>query len=309
MCLQNFWPDVRCMQYRTVHIIIAVSMVLAPLAAGQDTTSPFPVLGGWTFGQDETIYNPDNLWDVIDGAADLFLEYGFVDLHIGRYHKGEDSEIKVELYKFDSPADAFGMYSQERNPQHPFMNIGIQAYREEGVLNFLTGKYYIKIMTHERGREALDAMTLIAKSLNGRLRQDNNWPPILSILPLHQKNPNSEQYIAQNFLGYPFFRAAYTAQYGNEKPFRMFVIAVDSLSESKSIFDEFVKVSPGGLLERSPVVHYWVRDRYNGSIELLQTRNYIAGIVGLEDRELCKSYLDDILKGINTLPVRNHVRE
>jgi len=39
------------------------------------------------------------------------------------------------------------MYAQERNPKHSFMSIGVQAYREEGILNFLTGTYYVKITT------------------------------------------------------------------------------------------------------------------------------------------------------------------
>src|ERR1039458_1446475 len=145
------------MRHTTPCIIILLSIVLASPASAQDSTSLFPSFRGWTIATDKTVYNPNNLWDIIDGAADLFLEYGFVDLHIGRYHKGEDSEIRVELYKFDSEVDAFGIYSQERNPEYAFIDIGVQAYREEGVLNFLTGIYYVKIMTPLRGEDALNA--------------------------------------------------------------------------------------------------------------------------------------------------------
>jgi RNAse (barnase) inhibitor barstar len=282
-------------------------MVLAPLAPGQDSTSLYPSLKGWTFSEDETVYNPDNLWDVIDGAADLFLEYGFVDLRIGRYHKGEDSEIKVELYRFDSMADAFGMYSQERNPKHAFIDIGVQAHREEGVLNFLTGVYYVKIMTHIRGQEALDAMTTISKSLNTHLMQENKWPRILNLLPEQQKHPNSEQYIARNFLGYAFFRQAYVAQYGNDKTFRIFVIAANSSAEASSAFNEFVKTSPGGAIDTSTFELYSVRDRYNGLVELLREGNFIAGTVDLEDRSLAKTYIDDILKRIDTFTGNNRI--
>jgi hypothetical protein len=290
------------MRHTTPYIIILLSIVLASPVSAQGSSSLFPSFKGWTIIEDETVYNPNNLWDIIDGAADLFLEYGFVELHIGRYQKGEDSEIRVELYKFDSEVDAFGMYSQERNPEYTFIDIGVQAYREKGVLNFLTGIYYVKIMTPLRGQDALDAMTTIARSLDSRLKQRNTLPEILNLLPARQKHLNSEQYVASNFLGYAFFHHAYVAQYGTEKPFRIFVIAVDSAAEAKSAFGEFVKTSPGGTTDTSTVERYFVRDRYNGPVEIVRKGNFIAGTVGLDDRSLANVYTDEILKRISTVP-------
>ena len=295
------------MRHTTTYIIILLSIALASPASAQDSTSSFPSLREWTIVEDKTVYNPNNLWDIIDGAADLFLEYGFVDLHIGRYQKGGDSEIRTELYKFDSEADAFGMYSQERNPEYTFINIGVQAYREEGVLNFLTGRYYVKIMTQLRGQETLDAMTTIAKSLDSRLKQHNELPRNLSLLPAQQKHLNSEQYVAKNFLGYAFFRQAYVADYGASKPFRIFVIAAESTEEAKSAFGEFVKTSPGGTSDTSRAERYSVRDRYNGAIEIVHKGNFIAGTVNLEDRNLANVYIDDILKRVDAVPHDNRV--
>jgi hypothetical protein len=199
------------------------------------------------------------------------------------------------------------MYSQERNPEYAFIDIGVQAYREEGVLNFLTGIYYVKIMTSLRGQEALDAMTTIAKSLDSRLKQRNELPKILNLLPAQQKRLNSEQYIARNFLGYAFFRQAYVAHYGTDKPFRIFVIASDSTAEAQSAFGEFVKTSPGGTTDTSTVERYSVRDQYNGPIEIVRKGNFIAGTVDLEDRNLANIYIDEILKRIDTVPHNNRV--
>ena len=303
----NFCPDGLHMRHTILCIIILLSIVLASPASAQDSTSLFPPFKGWTIAEDTTVYNPDNLWDIIDGAADLFLEYGFIDLHIGRYQKREDAEIRAELYKFDSEADAFGMYSQERNPDYAFIDIGAQAYREEGALNFLTGIYYVKIMTHLHGKEALDAMTTIATSLNSRLNQCNTLPEILNLLPAQQKHLNSEQYIATNFLGYAFFRHVYVAHYGTDKPFRIFVIAAESNAEAKSAFEEFVKTSPGGTIDTSAIERYSVRDRYNGPIKIVRQGNFIAGTVDLEDQGLVNIYIGAILNRIGAIPHNNRI--
>jgi hypothetical protein len=269
------------------------------LGFGQSEDGSFPPLDGWKFSADEKVYTPDNLWDVIDGAADLFLEYGFVDLHIGRYQQGEENEIKVEIYKHDSPEDAFGMYSQERNPKHAFLDIGVQAYREEGVLNFLTGVYYVKIMTHQRGASAIDVMTSIAKGLNTQLKQQNKFPDILTLLPTEGKIPNSEQYIAKSFLGYAFLHSAYVAQYGDKSAYRVFVIQADLPTDALSMFDSYRKAAPGGTLEAKDGQRYTIRDRFNGLIKLVVKANFVAGIVNYGDEERADKSLGDVEERIH----------
>jgi hypothetical protein len=288
-------------------IVLLLSVVIASPVPAQDTASSFPSLTGWVFAEDKTVYTPDNLWDIIDGAADLFLEYGFIDLHIGRYEKGEDSEIRSEVYKFDSETDAFGMYSQERNPEYAFIDIGTQAYREDGVLNFLAGKYYVKIMTRLHGHEALDAMTAIAEGMESRLHQRTALPGILNFLPAQQKHLNSEQYVATNFLGYSFFHHAIVARYGAGTPFRVFVVAADSVSAAESAFGEFVKSSPGGISDAGTVERYSVRDRYNGAVEIFRKGNFIGGTVGLDDRGLATVYINEIIKRIETIPFNDRI--
>ena len=128
-------------------LMLGISLALASISNAQNTPTSFPQIGGWKLTAEGTVYTPNNLWDVIDGAADLFLEYGFVDLQIARYQQTADLEIKVELYRHKSAVDAFGMYSQERYPDYHFIDLGTQGYVEKGALNFLCGEYYVKIST------------------------------------------------------------------------------------------------------------------------------------------------------------------
>ena len=120
--------------------------------------SLFPQISGWKITQDDPVYTANNLWDIIDGAADLFLEYSFIDLHIARYISTDSIEVKVELYRHASDVDAFGIYSQERDTGYHFIPLGIQGYIQQGVLNFLTGSYYIKLSTYRAGDKAQEAL-------------------------------------------------------------------------------------------------------------------------------------------------------
>ena len=42
----------------------------------------FPDFTGWKLQEDQRIYTGKDLWELIDGAADIFLSYDFKDLRI-----------------------------------------------------------------------------------------------------------------------------------------------------------------------------------------------------------------------------------
>ncbi len=58
-------------------------------------------------------FTGNNLWGHIDGAADLFLEYGFRDL---RYYQVEvnSQKLEVEIYRFENPYESLGIYSVKK---------------------------------------------------------------------------------------------------------------------------------------------------------------------------------------------------
>ena len=44
-----------------------------------------PELSGFKKVTDYPVYTADNLWDFINGAADVYLSYGFENVHIAEY--------------------------------------------------------------------------------------------------------------------------------------------------------------------------------------------------------------------------------
>lgn len=62
---------------------------------------------------DRKYFTGSNLWGHIDGAADLFLEYGFRDL---RYYEVEVNGINldIEIYRFENPYESLGIYSVKK---------------------------------------------------------------------------------------------------------------------------------------------------------------------------------------------------
>jgi hypothetical protein len=240
----------------------------------------FPEIKGWKLTIEETVYTPNNLWDVIDGAADLFLEYNFVDLHIGRYQKSADLEIKVELYRHKSAVDAFGMYSQERYPDYHFIDLGTQGYVEKGALNFLCGDYYIKISTVQSEKAAQDGLMTIGEALEKRLKRTKSWPSLIAAFPTQGKQANTEQYVARNFLGYSFFNNVFTVSYNDGNALKAFIIRLGSPGEASETIDTYLATLPKEGKSKTEGGRTRVGDPHNGIITFILDQNTIYGVLG-----------------------------
>jgi hypothetical protein len=261
-------------------LIAAVVFFTWPmLTTAQEST--FPQIAGWKLAPEETVYTTNNLFDVIDGAADLYLEYDFVDLHIARYTK-EKLEIKVEIYRHASSENAFGIFSQERFADYHFIDLGVQGYMEKGIVNFLTGIFYVKISTIQEGTAAQDAILMIAKAVDGHLKQSKDWPAMLVSFPAAKKKAYSEQYVAKSFLGYSALNGVYVSAYENGSSFKAFVIKFGTPEEASKTLDSFVKALPKTAMSKEIRGIREIQDPNNGQIEIVLKGNFLFGVVCAE---------------------------
>jgi hypothetical protein len=253
----------------------------------------FPEVAGWTFAPPpgDSVYTPNNLWDIIDGGAELFLSYGFVDLRIGEYSNAAGTDVRVELYRHASKENAFGIYSQERNTGYHFIRIGTQGYIEDGALNLLCGTYYIKISTHKKGKAARDAMEMIGRKVLASLGEKSGWPPQLGYFPPERKVANGEGYVGENLLGYKFFHSAFTARYRDGST--LFLIEYASPAEARSAVTAYQKAVRDTAEMREGTVAE-ISDLYNGAVYILVHGRTLAGAYGTVAKSEARERLERV---------------
>src|SRR5512141_1189010 len=94
--------------------MIAVSLTelgTSALAAGTDVdfAARLPAqVGAWKKPPKPVVYDRDNLFDYIDGGAELYLAFGFHRATTFEYTAGKDDDIKVDIFDMGSPRGAFG---------------------------------------------------------------------------------------------------------------------------------------------------------------------------------------------------------
>ncbi|MFW6159649.1 MAG: DUF6599 family protein, partial [Acidobacteriota bacterium] len=177
-----------------------------------DSILPYPE--GWQVSGEALRFHPENLFEYINGAAEIYLSYNFQELITAEYKEEESqASVSVEIYDMGSTENAFGIYSAERFMDSNFIPIGLQGYIEEGVLNFLVDRFYVKLFCFEGGDNSEEIMKGFAREICQRIGRTGNWPEVLSFFPQKNLISNSEKFILQNFLGYGFLHHGYLASY------------------------------------------------------------------------------------------------
>lgn len=278
-------------------LLLAVLLLSATVSVAALSRDIFPSIKGWQSHKDDMVYTSENLFDLIDGAAEVFQSYGFVNLHVTEYQKEGGQPVRVELYRHNSPLNTFGIYGAERQPTYSFVDIGSQGYIEDGVLNFFIGVYYVKISTDEPKESGRQAMTLIAYSISDFLRQQKGFPDVLKLFPAKNKTANAEGYISENFLGYKCLHSAYTAAYEDTAKIQLFIIPCDSLKGAQTMLGAALKEF--GAKIKAGKQTYRVVDPHNGPIYFLQKGSTICGVTHCSGSTKADAYLRQLEQSLS----------
>lgn len=259
------------------------------LAAEPDPVPPLPEIPGYTLGLNYPVFTAATLWDYINGAADAFLSYQFIDLHIGEYSDGAYT-VKVELYRHSSPGHAYGMYALERAPDYAFVTIGLQGYAEPTLVNFVTGNYYVKLMANQ---ENAGRLLQVARVVEAQLGQNPEFPGLLQRFPAKDQLPHSDGFVAGGFLGHEFLENVYSAQYeADGKRFLLFALECHDCREVLRRYYAFARTDMPEVEDG----FYRITDRYNGEIVFLMKESLLVGAVDCPSENIFRGMADAVLE-------------
>ncbi|HYW97155.1 MAG TPA: DUF6599 family protein [Bacteroidales bacterium] len=276
-------------------IVLTSGLFLSLDIRATDVYNLFPDEKGWEKSLNYSVYTPDDLWDYIDGAADAYLLQGFVDLHIAEYTNGKQN-IRVEIYQHKDVAHGFGIYSQERSPDLNFIDIGEKGYQQGSVLNFLNGRYYVKIYASSEKNKVVSTMEDIARQLSHNINPKPALPHILSMFPEEGHLPHRDAFISQSFMGHAFLNSVYKASYkSGDNTFSLFIIKEMNAAACEQILRQYLEFTkqPTDKLSQGKLL---IKDPYNGPIDILWKDNWIFGLSGTDNRNIEGKYLDMLAK-------------
>jgi hypothetical protein len=263
-----------------------------------------PVLAGWHSAEEPRTFRPDNLYEYIDGGAEAYLGYDFKELAVGQYAAdGSKATATVEIYDMGTPLNAFGIYGAERYPESRFLDLGSQGYAEEGVVNFLHGRYYVKILGFDLAGDGTATLLEFARDIIGRSSAEpEGLPPLLGALPRRDLVANSEKYILRNVLGFVFLHDGYLASYSRSGvSYDGFIAAASSPPEAASALGRYLDFQVRNRWTQSAIGADVRLAGPSGDLQYLGLQGrFVFGLIrgrGVGDAD-GRAFLDDLRKAL-----------
>ncbi len=154
---------------------------------------PAAVAGAGAMG-DIAEYEDETLYDFLDGGAELYFDYGIVSIASAEYTTAAGRTMEVSVYDMQSPAGAFGIYSNMRYAGADFVPVGNEGMLSASSLDFWKGRYYCRLVTFDAAPETQAVMLELGRALAGNITGAGSPPAVLGLLPREGMVPRSEKY-------------------------------------------------------------------------------------------------------------------
>ena len=257
---------------------------------------------GWQWDFEPEVYTPDNLFEYINGEAELYNDYHFKEMVTASYARKDNDAITftIDIYDMGTPLNAFGIYSSFRRPQLAFDKIGEEAIVSDLNIRFYKGRHFVQLnagSTDELVRTTIRKLALkLADTIPATER-----PPELSLLPTEGQVPHSLKYITKGFLGQALFKQSLQADYKlpSGQCTGFVVICKDDKAATNAL-----KALESSLRDRGTIktslqetgnTKFIASEQYMGNILVQQNGRYIVGAKGYKDEKEAEGLVGKII--------------
>jgi len=268
-----------------------------------------PVSGfaaGWTLDGKVELYDQDNLFNHINGEAELYFPYGFEMLASARYvHlKNADLSIVADVYRMGSLLDAFGIYSNYRKASNVWVTVGAEGFVSATQLLFYQDRYFVRLQVTGDTDVPKETLLACAKAISGKLPPGSGKPRELQAVKIAALAPHSERYLAKSLLGYDFFRFGIIADAVVQNE-RMQIIAIREKTEAdaRKTFDQYLaylnaearEIKLTGDAARKQAA---ASDPLYGGILIEQSGRHLIGVIRIKNNAAAGQVLEQLHRQI-----------
>ncbi len=195
--------------------LIAVFVILTTMAcqSGSEKAAtptlldllPAPV-DGWQQSAGSESYDRETIFDYINGAGEVYLQFGYQQCLVQQYTKEADTLI-LEIFDMNSSADAFGIFSHIR--EAPAFGVGQGSQRVGSVLHFWQDRYFVSVYPERPSPESKAAALAIGKATAKRIEKEGELPSLIDLLPQEELDELSLRFFHRHpSLNYHYYLAS-----------------------------------------------------------------------------------------------------
>ena len=289
----------------------AVPVVPKPVATVSNDSLPIlpPELSA--FSAPET-FTADNLYDKVDGKADLYLTAGFVGLQCQRLALKATNDVWMEWFVYDMGTlpQAFSVFSLQRRAEAQPLDLTPFAYQTQNSLYFVSGRYYVEAITAMPTEPMMAAMRAMARLFVAAHPPGAAEIPELKLFPPENLEAGSQGLQIVDAFGFDQFTNVFTTKYRltngatNTEVLAFLELTKTSAAAAalRDAYRSFLLANGGKEIESQDAVSIGKPIEFMGNIEIVFSEdNALAGVHAAPDAasaaKVAQQLADSLRKG------------
>ncbi|MBM3297915.1 MAG: hypothetical protein FJY83_10010 [Candidatus Aminicenantes bacterium] len=164
-------------------------------------------VAGWRAEAEDQVYDPETIFDYIDGAGEVYRSYNFRLLLSRRYEREGAAALVADLFDMGSSRDAFGVFTHDLDGEDA--RLGQGSNYKGGLLSFWRDRYFVSLYAEEETEETKRALFALGATVDKAVGRDGSKPDLLKLLPGKYRDTGPVRYFhTHHVLNYHFFVAA-----------------------------------------------------------------------------------------------------
>ncbi len=262
-------------EFRCAFLLIVCVVEITAICAAAETAD-CSLVPGWRQEGALRHFTPDNLFEYMDGNAEGYLVYGFTQMQ-GVTCKSGENTLVVDVSEMVDADAAYGIFSGNRDPEHPIEKIGMGGQITPRRGAFAKGNYYVEISAtpdtdHTAALSAF--VSAMEKLLGGR-----SSPPAALAWFLPEKLV-STRLVPQSVLGIRLLKRGYLALYDQGKAF---IVLETSPQTAAAVMARLRERYPAAKAAQVAEESLQLQDKYLGGVCFFRKGKYLGGYANLPD--------------------------
>ena len=125
------------------------------------------------------LYVGDDLFNLINGGAELYHEFGFAEVLVTEILIQGTDPLKVEIYDMGSPEAAWGIYSMTTTSNSRQVYLGVAGRQGEGFTQFIKSNYMV-YMYYDQIQDTL--LQYVGGCISGHIELSYGPPALMDIV-------------------------------------------------------------------------------------------------------------------------------
>ena len=258
-------------------------MTLLAVFFAAQAAVPFPApdcaaAPGWTQQGEARSYDPETLFDYMNGNSEGYFAYGFTLMKGVTCVNAAGDQLVIDVSEMGDPDRAWGFFVTNRDQRSPVEPIGSGGQVLPRRATFAKGRHYLEIAASP-DKDHREALRAFVTALEPRVPGPAAVPEALAWFPAEGLEPDSIRLVPESVLGLRALKSGFMGQYAVG---RAFVVPEATPAAATATMEtlraRFAGASPvAGLGDDA----FSAQDQYLGRLLVLRKDARVAGVVNV----------------------------